>query len=239
MCLLLKQNVNDILKQIDDGWQKELTDEFNKPYFEGLVQFVNQERESGKSIFPKQSDVFNALKYTPFNSLKVVIMGQDPYHGINQANGLCFSVNRGIRHPPSLQNIFKELYSDLGIDTPIDGCLKKWAEQGVLLLNRTLTVVEGKPLSHHGIGWETFTDAIIEKVCLKDKPCVFALWGKNAQDTCLRIKKESKTTKEHYLLKSPHPSPLSAHRGFFGCRHFSKINEVLASKGMRLIDWRL
>ncbi len=214
---------------IEAGWKDVLQDELKKPYMQELAAFVREEREKYGTIYPPKELVFNALNQTPYDKVRVVIVGQDPYHGPGQAHGLCFSVPMGIDPPPSLKNIFKEIRDDLGLPVPTHGCLLKWAEQGVLLLNATLTVREGSPLSHHKKGWEQFTDAIIQKVAEKKNPVIFVLWGRNAQEKCKNI------DKHHIILKAAHPSPLSAYNGFFGCRHFSKINELLESP----IDWKL
>jgi uracil-DNA glycosylase len=215
-------------------WEAVLGSEKSKPYFQAALNFVKQERLAGKIIYPPQSEIFNALKFTPFDQVKVVIIGQDPYHGPNQAHGLCFSVRPGIPFPPSLENIFKELHDDLGIPIPHKGCLEKWAKQGVLLLNATLTVEAGKPLSHANAGWETFTDKIIAILNEQRKGLIFLLWGSQAQRKGQGIDPTC-----HYILKAPHPSPLSAHRGFFGCRHFSKTNELLRKMNKTEIDWQL
>lgn len=230
-----------IFSGLDKSWLEVLKDEFEKPYLKELLNFVDQERLGSVPIYPKEEHVLNALNYTPYSKVRVVIVGQDPYHGPGQAHGLSFSVPEGIKEPPSLQNIFKELESDLGILKPKNGYLRKWAEQGVLLLNATLTVQEAKPLSHFGRGWELFTTAILSKVYEKNEPVVFILWGKNAVDKCLLAKEQSdkKEVKNHYLIKSSHPSPLSAYRGFFGSRPFSKTNEIFHELSRPLIDWRL
>lgn len=215
-------------------WQSVLAGEKEKPYFLEMMAFLNRERDNGKIIYPPPQDVFNAIKYTPFDQVKVVIIGQDPYHGPNQAHGLCFSVRPGVRPPPSLVNIFQELHSDLGIAIPQTGYLKKWADQGVLLLNTVLTVEAGKAHSHAKIGWETFTDRIIQELNEKHQGLVFLLWGSHAQQKCQKI-----SPTRHFLLKAPHPSPLSAHRGFLGCKHFSKCNDILKREGKEPIDWTL
>lgn len=222
---------------IDPSWDEVLKDEYIKPYFLNLGEFVQQERKSGKNIFPAKGLVFNAFQKTPFDKVKVVIVGQDPYHGYGQAHGLSFSVQRGVKLPPSLQNIFKELASDLGVIMPAHGSLESWAEQGVLLLNTILTVEEGKPLAHQKRGWEQFTDAVIRALALREEPIVFLLWGRNAMQKCdvSELKNESK----HFILTAPHPSPFSAHGGFFGCRHFSKTNALLESQGKAPINWQV
>ena len=217
--------------KIEKSWQEVLQVEFDKPYFESLVSFVKQEYASN-TIFPPAGQIFNAFNTCPFNNVKVVILGQDPYHGPGQAHGLCFSVNDGIQFPPSLQNIFKEITSDLGIPAPKTGNLTRWAEQGVLLLNATLTVRASQAGSHQGKGWEEFTDAVIKTISEKAENVVFILWGSYA------IKKKSLiNTSKHCILTAPHPSPLSSYRGFFGCKHFSQTNTYLASKGKTPIEW--
>ncbi|MBO7275679.1 MAG: uracil-DNA glycosylase, partial [Clostridia bacterium] len=189
---------------------------------------------SSHTVYPGMYDIFNALKYTPYSSVKVVIIGQDPYHGPNQAHGLSFSVREGVPPPPSLQNIFKEIKSDLGLPIPNHGCLEKWARQGVLLLNAVLTVRAGQANSHNGQGWETITDSIIRHLNDRQKPMVFLLWGANAGAKSALV-----TNPSHLVLKCAHPSPLSAYNGFFGCRHFSKANKYLSECGLKEIDWRL
>ncbi|RMD84609.1 MAG: uracil-DNA glycosylase [Candidatus Dadabacteria bacterium] len=215
-------------------WKDLLREEMSAPYFKDIKRFIKSERQAGKVIYPSDSEVFNALAYTPFDRVRVVILGQDPYHGPNQAHGLCFSVKPGVPFPPSLHNIFQELRSDLGIPIPQHGCLVKWAKQGVLLLNAVLTVEAGKAGSHHNIGWERFTDAIVNLLNQKKRNLVFLLWGSQAQKKGAII-----DPVRHHILKAPHPSPLSAHRGFFGCKHFSQTNSILASQGYREIDWDL
>lgn len=219
---------------LEPSWQRALLDELKKPYIAQLAAFVKSERAKCDPIYPPEELVFNALLQTPFDKVRVVIVGQDPYHGPGQAHGLCFSVPVGVALPPSLKNIFKELQEDLGIQSPRHGCLLKWARQGVLLLNATLTVKESSPLSHHKRGWERFTDAIIQKLAEKDQPVIFVLWGKNALAKCKHILVPDQI-KHHTVLTAAHPSPLSAYTGFFGCRHFSKINELLKDP----IDWQL
>lgn len=216
---------------IGNDWDTLLKDEFNKEYYLSLRTFLKEEYFS-RRIYPPMGDIFNALKYTARENTRVVILGQDPYHGPMQAHGLCFSVKRGVQPPPSLKNIFKELKSDLGIDEPDYGELVGWAKQGVLLLNTTLTVREGTPQSHKGYGWEILTDRIISLVNEKSSPTVFLLWGGNA-----RAKRSLITNPMHLVLECAHPSPLSAYNGFFGCRHFSRANEFLSSRGEPSIDW--
>lgn len=221
--------------ELEPSWKKILNPELSLPYMIQLAAFVEREHSSGVPIYPPKDLIFNAFWQTPYDKVNVLIMGQDPYHGPGQAHGLCFSVPEGIALPPSLQNIYKELASDIGIALPSHGCLLKWARQGVLLLNATLTVRQGEPMSHHGNGWERFTDAVIAALCERQDPIVFVLWGKSAQDKCKRIK-ELKPSR-HIVLTAPHPSPLSAHQGFFGCRHFSQINMHLLKQGKNAIDW--
>ena len=217
--------------KIEKSWQEVLQVEFDKPYFENLVGFVKQEYASN-TVFPPAGQIFNAFNTCPFNNVKVVILGQDPYHGPGQAHGLCFSVSDGIQFPPSLQNIFKEITSDLGIPAPKTGNLTRWAEQGVLLLNATLTVRASQAGSHQGKGWEEFTDAVIKTISEKAENVVFILWGSYA------IKKKALiNASKHCILTAPHPSPLSSYRGFFGCKHFSQTNTYLTSKGKQPIEW--
>ncbi len=214
-----------------NDWDPVIGDEFKKEYYLALREFLKTEYAT-RRIYPNMYHIFNALKKTPFSAVKAVILGQDPYHGAGQAHGLCFSVQEGIEKPPSLQNIFKELSDDLGIAVPTSGDLTPWAEEGVLLLNTTLTVREGTPMSHAGRGWETFTDAVIASLNQKETPVVFLLWGSHA-----RSKKALIRNPKHIILETAHPSPLSAYRGFFGCRHFSKANRCLAEAGLAPIDW--
>ena len=216
---------------IGNDWDMLLKDEFEKDYYLSLREFLKAEYFSRK-IYPPMNDIFNALKYTSYENARVVILGQDPYHGEGQAHGLCFSVKKGVPHPPSLKNIFKELESSLGIPTPVSGELIGWARQGVLLLNTTLTVREASPQSHKGHGWEILTDKIIELMNEKERPVVFMLWGGNA-----RAKKSLITNKKHLILECAHPSPLSAYAGFFGSNHFQKANKYLESMGEMPIDW--
>lgn len=222
---------------LESSWQENLQEEFEKPYIKELSSFLASERTS-KNIYPPQEHVFACFKETPFHEVKVVIVGQDPYHGKGQAHGLSFSVQPGIKPPPSLKNIFKELKEDLGIKDPPHGCLNIWAKQGVLLLNATLTVREKEPQSHYGIGWERFTNAVIAKLVKREDPLVFMLWGKSAQEKCAQFLADS-NAKNHLVLTASHPSPYSAHGGFFGCRHFSKANAFLIEKGKAPIDWRV
>ena len=218
---------------IGNDWDEILDGEFDKDYYRELRKFLKKEYAS-QTIYPSMYDIFNALKATAYKDVKVVILGQDPYHGPGQAHGMCFSVQKGITPPPSLVNIFKELNDDLGCSQPPHGCLKSWADQGVLLLNTVLTVRAGQANSHKGMGWEIFTDKIIRMLNEREKPMVFLLWGSNAQTKTSYI-----TNPSHLILKAPHPSPLSAYRGFFGCHHFSKANEFLKANGMEPVDWQI
>lgn len=222
--------------ELGPSWQRVLKEELQKPYITSLEAFVERERFSGVAVFPPRELVFNAFRTTPYESVKVVLMGQDPYHGPGQAHGLCFSVPQGVPNPPSLQNIMKELTADVQITPLKHGCLLHWAEQGVLLLNASLTVRQGEPMSHHGKGWERFTDAVIESLVAREDPLIFILWGKSAQEKCRHVLANHKQN-NHTILTAPHPSPLSAHQGFFGCRHFSKTNEILMKLGKKPIDW--
>ena len=217
--------------RIEPSWQQRLQPEFDKPYFEKLTDFVRHEYAI-KTVYPPGSQIFAAFDACPFDRVKVVILGQDPYHEPNQAHGLCFSVNDHIPFPPSLQNIFKEIESDLGIPVPASGNLTRWARQGVLLLNATLTVEAHRAASHQGKGWETFTDAVIHKLTEEREHLVFILWGAYAQR-----KGEFIDRNRHLVLQSPHPSPLSAHRGFFGNHHFSQTNAYLVAHGIEPIQW--
>lgn len=219
---------------ITHEWSDLLAKEKNEDYFQNILQTIQQERKNGQDIYPAQKDIFNAFRYTPLDNLKVVILGQDPYHGPGQAHGLSFSVPKGVNPPPSLQNIFKEIHADLGIPMPKHGCLMDWAKQGVLLLNASLSVKAGQPQSHHYLGWERFTDQVIKDLNALDRPLVFLLWGAYAQK-----KAQFLNNPRHLILKTTHPSPLSAHRGFLGCKHFSKTNTYLKSHGVEPIDWRL
>ena len=221
--------------QIEQGWKQALKEEFNKPYFGEIVRMLKTEKQAGRTIYPPGPQIFNAFNSTPFDQVKVVIIGQDPYHGPGQAQGLCFSVAPGIKPPPSLVNIFKEIRSDLGIQiSGKSGDLSGWARQGVLLLNAALTVRAGDPNSHSTIGWTQFTDAVIKLLSEKKSNIVFLLWGKFAQEKQVII-----NAKKNYVLTAAHPSPFSADKGFFGCRHFSKTNELLAKGGMDPIDWKV
>ena len=228
----------EMTSQTDDEstttWRDALHGEREKPYFRELLKFVDRERAGGNHIYPPKDQVFAALSHTPLEQVRVVILGQDPYHGPGQAHGLCFSVQPGVPFPPSLNNIFKELRADTGLSIPTSGCLASWAQQGVLLLNSVLTVEEGKPNSHANKGWEKFTDKVIEAVVRYRSGVVFLLWGAYAQKKGEQIVKSGKN---HLILKAPHPSPLSASRGFFGCRHFSKSNDFLVARGGKAIDW--
>lgn len=235
----MSEVVNQHSLALEPSWQKRLDAELKKEYFLRLCDWVQNERHVGKEIYPPDHEVFKALWKTPYSKVKVVIVGQDPYHGRGQANGLCFSVNRGVPFPPSLKNIFKEMCDDLKIPYPTHGDLTPWAEQGVLLLNATLTVEEKQPLSHHGRGWELFTDAVIEALCERKQPVVFILWGSSALKKCESIRSKCQGGEHHPILTTVHPSPLSAYRGFFGCGHFSKANKLLIEMGETPINWRL
>lgn len=221
------------MAMLSDEWQSALAPEFSKPYYKDLFEFVKEEY-SKAVIYPPADDIFNAMHLTPLSKVKVMILGQDPYHGENQAHGLSFSVLPKTDIPPSLQNIYQELHDDLGCNIPNNGYLKKWAEQGVLLLNTVLTVRAHQPNSHQGHGWEKFTDAIIQAVNAQDRPIVYMLWGKPAQSKIPMLKNP-----KHLILKAPHPSPLSAYRGFFGCKHFSQANAFLKENGQEPIDWQI
>lgn len=221
--------------RIEQGWKDELKEEFDEPYFREIVQFIKAERLAGKTVYPPGPLIFHAFDRTPFHKVKVVILGQDPYHGAGQAHGLCFSVNRGIKPPPSLVNIFKEIRSDLGIRfSGAHGDLTHWADQGVLLLNASLTVRAGEPMSHADIGWSRFTDSVIRRISEKKAHVVFLLWGRFAQEKEALI-----DSAKHFILKAAHPSPFSADKGFFGCRHFSRTNEILVKTGSDPIDWHI
>jgi len=219
--------------QIETGWKEALEEEFTAPYFSELKEFLITEKQK-YTVYPPGKLIFNAFDHTPFEKVRVVIIGQDPYHGPEQAHGLCFSVPHGIAPPPSLVNIFKELKNDLGIEIPKHGNLEKWANQGVLLLNATLTVRANQAASHQKKGWETFTDSVIKKISDQKTGIVFLLWGKYAQ-----AKENLINTQKNYILKAAHPSPLSVYNGFSGCKHFSKTNEILQRHGFPVIDWSL
>jgi len=221
------------MMHIGNEWDALLADEIRKDYYLRLREFLKQEYTT-RRIYPPMEDIFNALRHTSYSDVRAVILGQDPYHGAGQAHGMCFSVRKGTPPPPSLQNIFKEMKSDLGIDPPNHGELTAWADSGVLLLNTVLTVREGEANSHRGMGWEQFTDRIIELLNQREQPIVFLLWGGNARSKARLI-----TNPQHLILQCAHPSPLSAYNGFFGCRHFSKTNEFLVQHGMQPINWRL
>ncbi len=218
---------------IGNEWDALLAEEFEKDYYRQLRDFLKQEYRTQR-IFPPMKDIFNALRYTSYSDVKIVILGQDPYHGAGQAHGMCFSVRPGVPMPPSLQNIFQEMHDDIGIFIPQSGCLIPWAREGVLLMNTVLTVREGQPNSHKGKGWEQLTDRVISLLGERETPMVFLLWGANA-----RKKKELITKPQHLILECPHPSPLSAHRGFFGCQHFSKANQFLYEHGIAPVDWNV
>lgn len=218
---------------IGNDWDRILDGEFEKEYYLKLREFLKKEYASGV-IYPSMYDIFNSLKATPYDKVKVVILGQDPYHGPGQAHGMCFSVKKGVALPPSLKNIFKELANDMNCTVPSHGCLTEWAEQGVLLLNTVLTVREGQANSHKGKGWEIFTDTVIRHLDHREKPMVFMLWGGNAKAKASLIENPA-----HLVLTAAHPSPLSAHNGFFGCGHFSRANEFLLENGMEPIRWQI
>ena len=220
--------------KLHSQWREVIGGEFDKDYMQSLREFLLQRKQQGAVIYPPTNQWFSALNTTPFEDVRVVVLGQDPYHGVGQAHGLCFSVTPGIKVPPSLANIYKEIKSDLGIDQPNHGCLISWAQQGVLLLNATLTVEDGCAGAHQGKGWEQFTDEIIKAVNQKREGVVFMLWGSYAQKKSIMI-----DSSPHLILKSVHPSPLSAYRGFFGCGHFSAANHYLQEKGVKPIDWQL
>ncbi len=217
--------------KIDKGWKEHLNQEFDSDYFQNLISFILEEKKK-HIVYPKEDEIFSAFKLTPFNKVNVVIIGQDPYHGPYQANGLCFSVNDGIKKPPSLMNIFKEIKSDIGTEIPISGNLQHWAKQGVLLLNASLTVRAQKASSHQKIGWQKFTDSAIKCISKNKKGVIFILWGRFAQN-----KENLIDSSKHHILKSVHPSPLSAYNGFFGCKHFSKTNEILTQSNLKPIQW--
>jgi uracil-DNA glycosylase len=220
--------------QIEESWKKVLHQEFLQPYFLEIVSFLRLEKKAGKTIYPPGKFIFNAFNTTPFDRVKIVLLGQDPYHGPGQAHGLSFSVPDGIPKPPSLINIFKELHSDIGMAIPQSGNLTHWAQQGVLLLNASLSVRANEPMSHAKIGWAAFTHAVIEKISVQRSNVVFLLWGKFAQEKQMMIDPD-----KHLILQAAHPSPFSADRGFFGCRHFSKSNEYLVKNSIQPVDWAL
>ncbi|WP_442891458.1 uracil-DNA glycosylase [Alcanivorax jadensis] len=220
--------------QLEPGWKQHLAGEFEQDYMARLRAFLADEKRAGKTVFPPGPDIFNAFNLTPFDKVKVVILGQDPYHGPDQAHGLCFSVQRGVKTPPSLVNIYKEIHRDLGIEIPPHGNLTHWAEQGVLLLNAVLTVEAGQAASHQKRGWEQFTDQAIEHLNREREGLVFLLWGSHAQKKGKLIDRD-----KHCVLTAPHPSPLSAHRGFLGCGHFSRANQYLLQQGKTAIDWKI
>ncbi len=222
--------------ELESSWEQALENELKEPYLASLATFIEKERQEGIPVYPPKEQIFNAFFKTPFDKVQVLIMGQDPYHGPGQAHGLAFSVPMGVPPPPSLKNIYKELSSDVGFKAPAHGCLIPWAEQGVLLLNATLTVRQAEAMSHNGRGWERFTDAVVRKLAERVDPVIFVLWGKNAQDKCRFL---DQIGKNHYILKCPHPSPLSAYQGFFGCKHFSQINELLIRQKKQPINWQL
>lgn len=220
--------------QLESSWQEILKDEWNKPYLEELAHFLSKERRQFE-VYPPKGEVFQAFEKTPFTQVKVVIVGQDPYHGPGQAHGLSFSVKQGVKLPPSLKNIYKEIHDDLGLHPPLHGYLGSWAEQGILMLNAVLTVRAHEPQSHHGKGWEMFTDCVISHLAHRESPPIFVLWGNQAKAKCKIILEKSQ--KKHFILESAHPSPYSAHFGFLGCKHFSKVNEYLKTLGHSPINW--
>ncbi len=228
-----RENLEVKTPKIDQSWLTELKTEFESNYFKELKLFL-LEKKKKQTIYPKGEDIFNAYNLTPFNLVKVVIIGQDPYHGENQAHGLCFSVKKGVKPPPSLKNIYKELKTDVGFNEPNHGELTQWAKQGVFLLNATLTVRKSQPGSHQKKGWETFTNETIKAISNKKKGVVFLLWGRFAQE-----KEKLIDAKKHHILKATHPSPFSAYNGFFGCKHFSKTNSLLQSQNLTPINWNL
>ncbi len=226
-----------MVMKLEKSWHQKLLEEIEKPYIRILKDFLSKEKLDRQIVFPQETLIFNAFLNTPFDQVKIVIIGQDPYHGPGQAHGLSFSVPSGVSLPPSLKNIFLELENDLGILRSNDGCLLPWAKQGVLLLNATLTVRSGQPRSHYGKGWERFTDAVVAKLLEREDPLVFMLWGKAAQEKLQQVQKH--TALPHEILTAAHPSPYSVHSGFFGCRHFSKANAFLEKAGKTPIDWGL
>jgi uracil-DNA glycosylase len=221
-------------QQLPESWDKTLKEEFKKDYMQKLSFFLEDELNSKKSIYPQEYEIFSAFHLTPLDQVKVVIIGQDPYHGENQAHGLCFSVKSGVRVPPSLKNIYKELKSDLGLENPNHGFLESWAKNGVLMINNVLTVEQGKPASHQGMGWEVFTDKVVDILSDECENLVFLLWGSHAQKKAVNVDR-----KKHLVLECSHPSPFSAYKGFLGSGHFSKTNEYLQNCGIKPIDWSL
>lgn len=226
----IRNNMSDV--KIHESWKQALEDEFEKPYFQNLSQFIKDEIHAGETIYPHPKNIFSAMNQTPFDSVKVIILGQDPYHWPGQAHGLSFSVQEWVRNPPSLVNIFKEIQDDIGVSLPKNGDLTRWADQWVLLLNTTLTVRAAQPMSHVGKWWETFTDTIIQTLSKERNFLIFLLWGSHAQK-----KRSLIDTTKHVILEAPHPSPLSSYRGFFGCKHFSKTNSLLREHGIEEIQW--
>ncbi|PCI76934.1 uracil-DNA glycosylase [Candidatus Aerophobetes bacterium] len=225
--------------KIEKSWHTVLKGELSKPYIRELKDFIDSQRKLESEVYPAENEVFSAFSHAPFNRVKVVIMGQDPYHGRNQAHGLSFSVKEGVKTPPSLKNIYKELEADVGVEIPGHGCLEKWSRQGVLLLNATLTVRKAEPKSHYNKGWERFTDAVCKQLLEQKEHLVFILWGKSAKEKITNIENFAKYSEKHCILTAAHPSPYSATAGFFGCQHFSQSNKYLAKWGQSLIDWRL
>ena len=226
--------MSDANIQMHESWKTALKAEFEKPYFAELKRFLQAEKAAGKTIYPPGSLIFNAFNSTSFDQVRIVILGQDPYHGPGQAHGLCFSVQHGVKPPPSLVNIYKELQSDVGITLPTHGCLQSWTTQGVFLLNAILTVEANKPASHQKRGWEEFTNAAIQQLSLQREGLIFMLWGNFAQQKAALI-----DDRKHTILKAPHPSPFSAHTGFLGCGHFSKANAILTARGEAAINWQV
>ncbi|HPA36970.1 MAG TPA: uracil-DNA glycosylase [Chitinophagales bacterium] len=226
--------MSDANIQMHESWKTALKAEFEKPYFAELKRFLQAEKAAGKTIYPPGSLIFNAFNSTPFDQVRIVILGQDPYHGPGQAHGLCFSVQHGVKPPPSLVNIYKELQSDVGITLPTHGCLQSWTTQGVFLLNAILTVEANKPASHQKRGWEEFTNAAIQQLSLQREGLIFMLWGNFAQQKAALIDE-----RKHTILKAPHPSPFSAHTGFLGCGHFSKANAILTARGEAPVNWQV
>ncbi len=226
--------MSDANIQMHESWKTALKAEFEKPYFAELKRFLQAEKAAGKTIYPPGSLIFNAFNSTSFDQVRIVILGQDPYHGPGQAHGLCFSVQYGVKPPPSLVNIYKELQSDVGITLPTHGCLQSWTTQGVFLLNAILTVEANKPASHQKRGWEEFTNAAIQQLSLQREGLIFMLWGNFAQQKAALIDE-----RKHTILKAPHPSPFSAHTGFLGCGHFSKANAILTARGEAPVNWQV